>query len=555
MRKTKRALFLSAVSMLLCLSMFIGTTFAWFTDSVSSVNNIIKSGNLDIEVEYSLDGTTFNTLGEASIFPEHDLWEPGFTRVVALSIKNVGSLAAKLDVATNVASEVKGTNVFDEEFKLSDYLKVYTGDTFVSDRDLTGMTESAFGVSLFDPATEVGLLPGESKTVVIGITMPTTVGNEANHKTGTTPPSITFGITVNATQLMHEEDSFGNDYDKDATYDDGNSGSGGSTPAIPDDAVVSVTTAGTPAYYNTLQEAFDAAAEGDVIAMLEDVALTDTLTFANDVAAEFDLGGFTLSGTPTTLLNVTGGNLAIKNGSIKNVDTAATETKYALALSGDATASVSDVNIEVNGTGIYLTDDATITTLDANVDSYISTNGYVSYDAVMLADNARIDEIVGGEYYAHYTDGFIQAWFESNPKQMSENISYPINLIGAGASIGEISGGTFLGVMDKANNGTPLHVQSGKIDLVSGGYFGFWKKGLSNPIRNSYAMSADSIGAITGGTFEKGSLSGGFGSNVESIIDASGYKTVETGETVTVDIQFSTKVTTYTLNVLEVVAK
>jgi len=174
---------------------------------------------------------------------------------------------------------------------------------------------------------------------------------------------------------------------------------------------------------------------------------------------------------------------------------------------------------------------------------------------VMLADNARIDEIVGGEYYAHYTDGFIQAWFESNPKQMSENISYPINLIGAGASIGEISGGTFLGVMDKANNGTPLHVQSGKIDLVSGGYFGFWKKGLSNPIRNSYAMSADSLGAITGGTFEKGSLSGGFGSNVESIIDASGYKTVETGETVTVDIQFSTKVTTYTLNVLEVVAK
>ena len=53
-RSTKKALLLSAFSLLICFSMLIGTTFAWFTDSVTSANNIIKSGNLDIELEYAV---------------------------------------------------------------------------------------------------------------------------------------------------------------------------------------------------------------------------------------------------------------------------------------------------------------------------------------------------------------------------------------------------------------------------------------------------------------------------------------------------------------------
>ncbi|MBQ7821616.1 MAG: hypothetical protein IJ391_04975, partial [Clostridia bacterium] len=42
MTNTKRALFLSIVSMFLCIVMLASTTFAWFTDSVESTNNIIK---------------------------------------------------------------------------------------------------------------------------------------------------------------------------------------------------------------------------------------------------------------------------------------------------------------------------------------------------------------------------------------------------------------------------------------------------------------------------------------------------------------------------------
>ena len=53
---TKRALLDSVLSLVLCLSMLICSTFAWFTDSVSSTNNIIQSGNLDIEM-YRADGS------------------------------------------------------------------------------------------------------------------------------------------------------------------------------------------------------------------------------------------------------------------------------------------------------------------------------------------------------------------------------------------------------------------------------------------------------------------------------------------------------------------
>ena len=55
-KSTKRALVSSALAILMCVAMLIGTTFAWFTDTASTGVNKIQAGNLDIEVEYTLDG-------------------------------------------------------------------------------------------------------------------------------------------------------------------------------------------------------------------------------------------------------------------------------------------------------------------------------------------------------------------------------------------------------------------------------------------------------------------------------------------------------------------
>lgn len=51
-KSTRHALLMSAVALLLCFAMLLGTTFAWFTDSAASASNVITSGSLDVEVEY-----------------------------------------------------------------------------------------------------------------------------------------------------------------------------------------------------------------------------------------------------------------------------------------------------------------------------------------------------------------------------------------------------------------------------------------------------------------------------------------------------------------------
>ena len=104
---TKRALTLSVVSLLVCAAVFIGSTFAWFTDSASVNVSSIRSGKLDIGLEMSNDGVTWTdaeTNGQALEFVKADgapaneaiLWEPGCTyKLPQLRVVNKGNLALK----------------------------------------------------------------------------------------------------------------------------------------------------------------------------------------------------------------------------------------------------------------------------------------------------------------------------------------------------------------------------------------------------------------------------------------------------------------------------
>ena len=53
MKSTKRSLLLSVLSLMLCITMLLGTTYAWFTDSVTSGKNKIVAGNLDVELTHN----------------------------------------------------------------------------------------------------------------------------------------------------------------------------------------------------------------------------------------------------------------------------------------------------------------------------------------------------------------------------------------------------------------------------------------------------------------------------------------------------------------------
>jgi hypothetical protein len=215
--------------------MLLGTTFAWFTDSAASGSNVIKSGNLDMEVEYTLDGTNWNKLDGATDLFQKGLWEPGHTEVVALRITNKGSLALKYAANMNIVKEVVGKNNDGGDIVLSDILQVST--LTIEDAGI----DPALGMNIaaetlkkafegedmiaydapraFKSANvlEAGspLYAGSTQYVFMKVDMPEAVGNEANHD-GKNVPSIEFGINVLATQFTEEEDSFGDQYDANA---------------------------------------------------------------------------------------------------------------------------------------------------------------------------------------------------------------------------------------------------------------------------------------------------------------------------------------------------
>ena len=75
-KNTKRALLASVLSVVLCCAMLVGSTFAWFTDSVTNTGNRIQAGNLEIDLLMDKEENgTYTSIagGEGDIFIEAQL--------------------------------------------------------------------------------------------------------------------------------------------------------------------------------------------------------------------------------------------------------------------------------------------------------------------------------------------------------------------------------------------------------------------------------------------------------------------------------------------------
>ncbi len=222
MKKTKnlkKVLGMSILSLVLCVSMLLGTTLAWFSDSVSSTNNNIATGTLDVKLYYQVEGSNewVEVNEKTNIFMENALWEPGHTEVVKLKVVNAGTLALKYQLGVNVAAEQGSVNQAGEEFYLSDYIlfSILDGANTYADRDAAMAAASLNGATAIkNGAAEPGaLLPEAESFVTMVVYMPTEVGNEANASSDAPDPTVTLGLNLYATQLVNEEDSFDKYYD------------------------------------------------------------------------------------------------------------------------------------------------------------------------------------------------------------------------------------------------------------------------------------------------------------------------------------------------------
>lgn len=219
---TKRALISSAVALALCFVMLVGTTFAWFTDEVSSDNNVIKTGKLDIELYKWVDANDANKVAisesSAPLFGADNsttandnssdtLWEPGKTQTVYLSIKNNGTLDLKYKVAIEVTNIEKGLNEV-MEYIITPDAKYGT----VTKADLDWSKGIAVNPDTNIATEDVPLTVGGEHFFALSVHMDEYAGND--YQDG----NITFNIKVLAAQLASESDSFDNQYDANATY-------------------------------------------------------------------------------------------------------------------------------------------------------------------------------------------------------------------------------------------------------------------------------------------------------------------------------------------------
>ena len=301
-RSTKHSLLMSALALLLCFSMLIGTTFAWFTDSVTSTGNIIKSGTLEVSLDWA-DGktdpanTTWNDASTSKIF-NYDKWEPGYTDVKHIKITNDGTLALKY-VVTITAYDSFGAPVAPDAVNdLAEVIDVYYLDPAqkVADRNaFDALPADAKLGTLKDVlanlnSTATGSLEaGKSAEITLALKMQETAGNEYQGKS----IGENFAVTLFATQMTYEEDSFDDQYDKDAYL---------------------------PVVYN-IDELKGAIENGESVKLGADMATATAIEVPAGANVVIDLDGKTLSGTAIkqrhTLVN--NGTLAITGGTIASV--------------------------------------------------------------------------------------------------------------------------------------------------------------------------------------------------------------------------------------------
>lgn len=215
-KNTKRALILSAIALLLCFSLLVGSTYAWFTDSVTSASSKIVSGSLKVDLEVlGEDGMWTSIKNDQSALFNYSKWEPGYTEYKVLKIENEGTLAFKW--YAKFVSENAIT-------KIADVIDVYVCPSETdelshpADRSLTGYTKVGTlreFLNTISTTTYGALGGGDCAYLGIALKMREGAGNEYQ--------GVTFGefdIKIFATQNNVEEDGFDAQYDAGALYGD-----------------------------------------------------------------------------------------------------------------------------------------------------------------------------------------------------------------------------------------------------------------------------------------------------------------------------------------------
>lgn len=308
-----------------------GGTFAWFTDSETSENNIIRSGELNVEMQWAegkMDpaaaSTAWKDAADANVaLFDYDLWEPGYTQVRHVKISNIGTLALKYDLKIIPTGDVsKLAKVIDVLYLDENSAKAVTSRADLDSAANLGTLADfiALNEDNGENTAKGRLKAGEQHTVTIALKMQETAGNEYQ---GLSIGSD-FKLVLYATQDTVETDSFDNQYDAGAAH-----------PDLPSKVytVAELEKKYAFSYFPSLSEAVGAINDGNgmsgsntkdentiagvytneagelSVVLMKDTTMDKRIAPAVDM--NLNLGGHTLSANEAICINVMGGNLVV----------------------------------------------------------------------------------------------------------------------------------------------------------------------------------------------------------------------------------------------------
>jgi hypothetical protein len=169
------------MALFLCFVMLLGTTYAWFTDGVTSANNVIKSGTLNVEMYYADgaeavpadDSADWKNAQGVAIYKADQLWEPGYTDAKHIKISNEGTLALKYQLAIIPRGEVSKLAEVIDVYYIEDATQIATRE------DLAKYTPIGTLADLINNGIkEADLAAGTDYTATLVLKMRDEAGNE-----------------------------------------------------------------------------------------------------------------------------------------------------------------------------------------------------------------------------------------------------------------------------------------------------------------------------------------------------------------------------------------
>lgn len=193
MKAVKRSIILCALSLALCVALLVGSTFAWFSDSITNSGNTISAGSLQAQWSYRTlndDTAAYEPVSEElALFSSDTVWQPGEPHGYDFKVENVGSVEFVWELTIDLADTAG-----ESQNNLTDVLVVYVDGV----KSEVGFTDGAVVINGTLVATDGETTAGTEESSCefsLAFAIPEDAGNDYQNS------SVSFSLVLTANQV------------------------------------------------------------------------------------------------------------------------------------------------------------------------------------------------------------------------------------------------------------------------------------------------------------------------------------------------------------------